>query len=294
MAYLSPSELILNDDGSIYHLHLKPGQLAPNIILVGDPGRVSMVSSFFDSIEIKQQNREITSHTGCYKGMDISVVSTGMGVDNIDIVINEIDALFNIDLASRSLKPNPVSLNIIRIGTSGALQHGIEPNTTVVSSHGLGLDGMLYYYKNAHKAIEHEMTEQFAKISKWPDCLPTPYMVQASKDLLESIGDGFLQGITATAPGFYGPQGRILRLDTLLPDLNDLLKAFRYQHLNIVNFEMETSALYGFGKMLGHNTLTLTNIVANRMDGTYSKDYQKHITLLIQTVLDRMVMVAVN
>jgi len=288
MAYLEDSELILNSNGSVYHLNLLPGELAPNIILVGDPGRVSMVSDHFERIEVKRQNREIITHTGYYKNMHVSVLSTGMGTDNIDIVMNELDALFNIDLQERQVKDARTSLNIIRIGTSGGLQPGIAPDSTIVSTHGAGLDGMLYYYRNLDKIMDHDMTEAFISQTRWPSVLPKPYFVEGNDHLLKSIGEGFIQGVTATAPGFYGPQGRQLRLKTYLPDLNELLQSFEYRNRRIINFEMETSALYGLGKMLGHNTLTLTNIVANRVDKTHSLNYRAVMEQLIEKVLDRL------
>lgn len=288
MAFIEHSELILNKDGSIYHLNLLPEEIATNIVLVGDPGRVPMVSAFFDSIEVKKQNREIVSHTGYYKGMRITVMSTGMGTDNIDIVLNEIDALFNIDLVKREVKSTHTVANIIRIGTSGALQGGILPDTTVVSTHGLGLDGMLYYYRNLDRVMDHNMTEWFVTNVKWPSVLPTPYVVEGSSKLLALFNDGFVKGITATAPGFYGPQGRKLRLSTYIDDLNERLTSFDYKGLRICNFEMETSALYGLGKMMGHNTLTLTNIVANRIDKTHTSNYKESMKRLILDVLNRL------
>lgn len=288
MASLEKSELLLNNDGSIYHLNLLPGEAAPNIVLVGDPGRVSMVSGMFDSVQVIKNNREIITHTGVYKNVPVSVISTGMGTDNIDIVMNELDALFNIDLEKREIKSVHTALNIIRIGTSGALQPGIEPDTTIVSSYGVGLDGMLYYYRNLDRVMNHDMTEHFIRKLSWPSVLPKPYIVEASKKLLNSVGAGFMQGITATAPGFYAPQGRKLRLGTFLPDLNGMLQSYKYNELSITNFEMETSALYGLGMMMGHNTITLTNVVANRVDRTHSVNYKPGMELLIGTVLDRI------
>ncbi len=288
MASLESSELLLNHDGSIYHLNLFPDEVAPNVILVGDPGRVSMVSDHFDRIRYKKSNREMITHTGEYNNMPISVISTGMGTDNIDIVMNELDAVFNIDLHKREIKSMHTALNIIRIGTSGALQSGIEPDTTIVSTHGIGLDGMLYYYRNLDRVMNHDMTEQFISQLSWPSILPKPYFVEAGKNLLKAIGGGYTQGITATAPGFYAPQGRKLRLGTFLPDLNGLLQSYNYHNLRITNFEMETSALYGLGLMMGHNTLTLTNIVANRVDKTHSTNYRPAMEKLIINVLDRL------
>ena len=288
MAYIESSELILNANGSVYHLNLLPGEAAENIFLVGDPGRVAMFSSHFDSIELKRQNREIITHTGSFKGKRITVMSTGMGTDNIDIVMNELDALFNIDLINREVKNIHTSLNIIRIGTSGGLQPGILPDATVVSTHGLGLDGMLYYYRNLDKVMDQKMTDAFISDLSWPSILPKPYVVECSEKLLKLFSKDYLYGITATAPGFYGSQGRKLRLNTFLPDLNGMLASFRYYDNKIMNFEMETSALYGLGKMMGHNTLTLTNIVANRVDKTHSSKYGERMDQLIEEVLIRI------
>ncbi len=288
MNTIGASELILNPDGSVYHLALKPEELAKNIILVGDPGRVALVSSFFDNIEVKKQNREIISHTGTYKGMRVSVISTGMGTDNIDIVLNELDALVNLDLDKRTVKEKHTSLNLVRIGTSGALHSGIEPDTTIASSHGVGLDGMLYYYRNLDKVIDNEMTEKFISGTSWPSVLPRPYIVAADSKLLKALSNGNVSGMTATAPGFYGPQGRVLRLETFLPDINEMLASFNYKGMRITNFEMETSALYGLSKMMGHSACTVTNIVANRVDKTHSSMYKEAMSRLVQDVLNRL------
>lgn len=288
MTNIGASELILNTDGSVYHLALKPEELAKDIILVGDPGRVSLVSSFFDHIEVEKHNREIYSHTGTYKGKRISVISTGMGTDNIDIVLNELDALVNIDLQQRTIKSTHTSLNIVRIGTSGALHSGIEPDTAIVSSHGVGLDGMLYYYRNLDRVMDHEMSEQFISETSWPSVLPRPYIVAANSKLMDVLGEGHTKGITATAPGFYGPQGRVLRLNTFLPDINALLASFCYKGLKITNFEMETSALYGLSKMMGHSACTVTNIVANRVDKTHSTKYKENMERLVVDILNKL------
>ncbi|HLN53819.1 MAG TPA: nucleoside phosphorylase [Lentimicrobium sp.] len=292
MAYIEPSELILNKDGSVYHLNLSPGEIAENIFLVGDPGRVAMFSAHFDTIELKRQNREIITHTGTFRNKRISVMSTGMGTDNIDIVMNEIDALFNIDLKQREVKSHHTTLNIIRIGTSGGLQAGLLPDATVVSTHGLGLDGMLYYYRNLDQVIDQKMTDSLISKLSWPSVLPKPYIIEASDKLLKIMGNSYINGITATAPGFYGPQGRKLRLSTYLPDLNGMLASFQYEKYKVMNFEMETSALYGLGKMMGHNTLTLTNIVANRVDKTHSSKYNERMEQLICEVLDKVQLIS--
>ncbi|HAH59953.1 MAG: nucleoside phosphorylase [Lentimicrobiaceae bacterium] len=288
MISIGTSELILNSDGSIYHLHLKPGELANDIIVVGDPGRVPVISAYFDSIEIKRQNREIFTHTGYIGKKRISVLSTGMGTDNIDIVLNEIDALFNIDLQKRLPKEEHTSLNIIRLGTSGSLQADIEADSMVASTHGIGLDGMLYYYRDAPSVIDAELTKAFVDQTSWNHEFPRPYVVAASEELLNMIAPGFALGMTATAPGFYGPQGRTLRLPARHSDLNLALTNFNASGKRIINFEMETSALYGLGKLLGHQTLTICAIIANRITQTYSKDYQITIKKLIETLLERM------
>ncbi|GAB1405850.1 nucleoside phosphorylase [Lentimicrobium sp.] len=288
MVSIGSSELILNPDGSIFHLHLSPGELARDIIVVGDPGRVPVISAYFDSIELKRQNREIVTHTGSIGNKRISVLSTGMGTDNIDIVLNEIDAIFNIDLQSRTPKQQHTPLNIIRLGTSGALQEDIEVDSMVASTHGIGLDGMLYYYRDAGTVIDPQLTDAFIEQTSWNNQFPRPYVVAASERLLGLIAHDFKQGLTATAPGFYGPQGRVLRLPPRHSDLNQALTNFNADGKRIINFEMETSALYGLGKLLGHQTLTVCAIIANRISQTYSKDYKKTIVKLIETLLQRM------
>lgn len=288
MTRIGESELIINPDGSVYHLKLKPEELARDIVVVGDPGRVAVVSARFDRIELIRQNREIVTHTGYIGQKRLTVVSTGMGTDNIDIVLNELDALANIDLEQRTIRPQHTSLNIIRLGTSGALQAGVPVDSVVASTHGIGLDGMLYYYRDLAKVADKAITEAFIEQTAWPDVFPRPYAVEASAELLETIGAGFIHGMTTTAPGFYGPQGRVLRLATTHPDLNSAIAGFDFNGRKVLNFEMETSALYGLGKMLGHCTLTVCAIVANRVEKTYSKDYHPVIEALIETVLERL------
>lgn len=289
MSRIGESELILNPDGSVYHLKLQPDELARNIIVVGDPGRVASVSRHFDRIDIIRQNREITTHTGFIGNKKLTVLSTGMGTDNIDIVLNELDALVNIDLKKRKIKTEHTTLNIIRLGTSGALQAGIPVDSVVVSTHGIGLDGMLYYYRDLVNVIDREITEAFIDQTSWPDIFPRPYAVACSPTLLKQIGKGMNKGMTATAPGFYGPQGRILRLETTHEDLNKAIGDFRFDGNKISNFEMETSALYGLSAMLGHNALTVCAIVANRVEKKYSKDYHPVIESLIEKVLEKLV-----
>jgi uridine phosphorylase len=285
---IAESELILNPDGSIYHLHLQPGQIADNIIVVGDPGRVKHVSDHFSSIECKVSNREFVTHTGTFQGKRITVLSTGIGTDNIDIVLNELDALVNIDLAKREIKTQKKKLNIIRIGTSGSLQADVPADSFVVSTHGLGLDGLLNYYGRLDAINENEISEAFINHTNWDRRLPYPYIVKGSAELCGRIGKGFITGITATAPGFYGPQGRELRLAPAIKDLNESLTAFRYGELRITNFEMETSALYGLSLHLGHNACTVCAIIANRIAKQYSKDYVKKVDELIRLALERI------
>ena len=288
MRKIEESELIVNPDGSIYHLHITPEQLADNIIVVGDPGRVETISQYFDVVEHKVYNREFVTHTGMYKGKRLTVLATGIGTDNIDIVMNELDALVNIDLTTRTVKDTHKSLNIVRLGTSGALQEHIPVDSFVFSSYGLGLDGLLNFYKDRDSVIDKEMTDEFYKFSNWDKDLTKPYIVKASEELETIISEGMFKGITATAPGFYGPQGRVLRLELRKPDINSSLESFKYNGLSVTNFEMETSALYGLGKMLGHQTATVCAIIANRYNKTYSEDYKVTVEKLIELLLDRL------
>ena len=287
MKKIPSTELILNADGSIYHLALKPEQLANDVIIVGDQGRVEMISNHFDSIEYRVQNREFVTHTGIYNGKRVSVISTGIGTDNIDIFMNEVDALMNIDLGTRTVKKNKTSLNIVRIGTSGALQKDIEVDSFVASEFGLGLDGLLHYY-DSKKIDELKISKKFSSHTEWNKNLPFPYTIEGSKKLLEKISDGMKKGITATAPGFYAPQGRELRLKPSVKDLEKNFSSFRFDKHRIVNFEMETSALYGLSKLLGHNACTVCVIVGNRITKKFSEDYHLAMELLIKTVLDRL------
>lgn len=289
MFTLQESELIINSDGSIYHLHLRPEHIARDIIIVGDPQRVEVISSYFDSVDVRIVNREFVTHTGTYRGKRITAMASGIGTDNIDILMNELDALVNIDLEKRQIKDQKTSLNIIRLGTSGAVQADVEVDSFVASSHGFGMDGLLNFYADGQKVKDEAMLQHFLATSEWPDELARPYFVSASDKLSGWFQDGFNHGITATAPGFYGPQGRILRLPTRMEDLHQKLQRFDYQNYRILNFEMETSALYAFGKMLGHNALTVCAVIANRYHKTYSKDYKQTVRNLIERVLQTIV-----
>lgn len=288
MNRIAESELILNPDGSIYHLKLKPENIADDIIVVGDPGRVPTISAYFDKIEFKQSNREIVTHTGFIGKKRLTVLSTGMGTDNLDIVINELDAIVNIDLEKRIPKLEHKALNIIRLGTSGAMQEDIPVGTYVMSSHGIGLDGLLRFYAAGNEVEDTELTHAFLTETNWPADLPKAYIVSGSASLMEKMKKGYVSGMTATAPGFFGPQGRVLRLPLAYPDLNDRISAFSYQGLRITNFEMETSALYGLSKALGHNAMTVCAIIANRLRKEYAKDYKPSVTALIEDLLEKL------
>ncbi len=288
MTKIKESELIISPDGSIYHLKLHPEDIAEDIIVVGDPGRVPEISAYFDKIEFKVMNRELCTHTGYYNGKRISVLSTGMGTDNIDIVINELDALVNIDLQKRELKKEHTSLNIIRLGTSGALQEDLPVDSFMMSEYGLGLDGMLHFYEKSKEVCDKDIANAFINHTNWSENLPKPYVVRGSDILMQKLGKGFSTGITATAPGFYGPQGRQLRLQLAYPDINEKIETFQYNGHRINNLEMETSALYGLGAMLGHQTLTICVLIANRVSKQFSTDYKKPVKKLVETILDRI------
>jgi len=286
---IAETELVLNKDGSVYHLHLKNENIADTVIIVGDQGRVNEVSKYFDTIEFRIQNREFVTHTGTYKGARITVLSTGIGPDNIDIAINELDAAININPVTRTINKNKRVLNIIRIGTSGALQHDVPVDSFVVSSFGLGLDGLIHYYQYAFDEEEKQLTRKIVEHLNWNPDLATPYVVRGSEALIATIGDGMINGITATAAGFYGPQGRKLRLNLDNPDINESLTSFQHEGYRITNFEMETSALYGLGSLLGHNCCTCCAIIANRIEKKYSEDHEKTINALILQVLNSIV-----
>ncbi|GAB4278538.1 MAG: nucleoside phosphorylase [Marinilabiliales bacterium] len=288
MKPIPESELIINSDGSIFHLHLKPEHIAKNIILVGDQGRVATVSSFFDKIDIKIQNREFVTHTGTYKGNPISVISTGIGTDNIDIVVNELDAIVNIDLKTRLIKDKHTKLNFIRIGTSGALQEDIPVDSFLMSKMAVGFDGMLNYYADREKVSNIDIEKKFIEFVNWNPNLAKPYFVNASDKLISKLGKDIRKGITISAPGFYGPQGRVLRVPVADPELNNKISRFDYNGDKITNYEMESSAIFGLSAYLGHEAVTVCAIIANRLRKEYSKDYKPVIKDLIKTVLDRL------
>ncbi|TVR38713.1 MAG: phosphorylase [Cryomorphaceae bacterium] len=286
---LAASELVLTENGAVYHLNLHPDQIASNIIVVGDQGRVEKVSKYFDHVDHRVTNREFVTHTGRIGTMPVSAMSTGIGTDNIDIVLNELDALLNIDLQNRTILPEHTSLNIVRLGTSGALQPDLGVDQFLLSTHGLGLDQVLNYYQCEFEEEEMELRNAFLGHANWPQDMGSPYVAAAGKNLFERIdGPEMNHGITATACGFYGPQGRMLRIPTRLPRLNEQLSSFAHRGYRITNFEMETSALYGLGGMLGHQTATVCTIIANRMRMEFSRDYHAAVDRMIRVVLERL------
>lgn len=285
---IEASEMPLNSDGSIYHLHLHPEQLAPNILLVGDPGRVPAVSRFFDHIDFKVQNRELVTHTGTLNGTPVTALSTGMGTDNIDIVLTELDALVNVDLKRRVRKEEHTSLNLIRLGTSGSFQPEYKTDTFCAAQYGLGLDGLMNYYNVPDSVFEKDMMQAFDAHMELPENFAHPYIVGCSQSLMDKVAFDMQKSITATAPGFFGPQGRVVRLPLRFPQQNERLESFRYGEYKVCNMEMETSALYGLGKSLGHRCLTVCVLIANRCTKDFSKDYKPRVEELIRIVTERL------
>ena len=287
--YIAESELVINGDGSIFHLHIKPEQLADRVILVGDPGRVNIVASHFDTCECEMSNREFHSITGTYKGKRITVLSTGIGCDNIDIVMNELDALVNIDFSTRTVKPTLRSLQIVRIGTCGGLQPNTPVGTFIASVKSIGFDGLLNYYGRRDEVCDTELEKAFTAHTSWLPQLPAPYVAVADPQLINRIaGDDMVRGITCACGGFYGPQGRRLRIPLADPELNSKIESFEYQGLRITNFEMESSALAGLSSLLGHKAMTCCMVLANRRAHQMNTNYKNDINTLILTVLDRI------
>jgi uridine phosphorylase len=283
------SELIINEDGSIFHLHLKPEQLADHIILVGDPGRVALIGKLLTEVEFQVNNREFVSTTGKYNNQRITIVSTGIGTDNIDIVVNELDALANINLETREIKPVFRKLNFIRIGTSGGLQDYLPLNAFVISEKAIGFDGLLNFYARRDEVSDLPFEAAFRKHTDWGKQLTSPYVVDCSAFLKSKIqGEDTISGVTISAPGFYGPQGRVLRLPLADPDLNDKIESFKYGNFKITNFEMECSAIYGLSKLLGHEALTICLIIAHRIKKEANANYHQSMEALIKLVLERL------
>jgi len=289
MKHFPESELIINSDGSIFHLHLKPEQLADNVILVGDPGRVALVAAYFDTQECSVSSREFNTITGIYKGKRISVISTGIGTDNIDIVMNELDALSNIDLETRTEKADFRQLTIIRIGTSGGMQPEIPLGSFLISEKSIGFDGVLNFYAGRDSVSDLEFEESMKKHLTWNPQFAAPYVVDADSELVNRIGkEDMLRGVTISANGFYGPQGRVLRINLADMHLNDKIESFRYGKYRITNYEMEGSAIAGLSKLMGHKAMTVCCIIANRRVEAATTDYKPFIEKLVKTVLDRI------
>jgi uridine phosphorylase len=286
MQRIAESELIINDRGAVYHLNIRPEELAHNIITVGDPERVNLVSKYFDKIETRSHHREFVSCTGSIGKKRITVVSTGIGTDNIDIVLNELDALVNIDLETRTIKKNVAQLNIIRVGTAGSLQATIPVDSFVVSTHGLGIDNLLNFYVHQQNEEEKELLQSFVTLTQMHNRFSQPYITGASSSLIKHFVNGFHQGITVTCPGFYGPQGRVLRLGLSNPTFIDKLTQFQFGNHRIANFEMETAGIYGLGKILNHHCLSISAIVANRNTKQFSKDGIATMEKLVMKTLE--------
>lgn len=288
MNTIGASELIINGDGSIFHLHLKPNEIADTIILVGDPGRVEMVSSFFDEREFRRESREFVTVTGSYKGKRMTVVSTGIGTDNIDIVVNELDALANIDFETRQVKEQKKSLRMLRIGTCGAIQPDIPIASYIFSHISVGCDGLLNWYGNRDKVTIPQMEEAFMEHTNWDKHLPVPYFVRASDELIDLFREDTVKGVTISASGFYGPQGRVLRLPLAMPDMVSSFESFRFKDYRITNFEMEGSALAGLAGQLGHRAGTVCCVIANRYHKGAAPDYKPFVEKLVKLALDKL------
>jgi len=285
MAAIPKTNLILNPDGSVYHLNLKPKDIADTIIAVGDPSRVYQVSNYFDDVEFEMNRREFITHTGKYKGKSVTVISTGIGTDNIEIFFTEIDALANIDLKTREVKRKKKSLKIIRIGTSGSLQEDVPVDSHLITEYAVGIDSLMCFYLLPQNGMEQKLGSKLKERLGLPY---SPYFVRASDLLFEQFKSGMIIGNTITSPGFYAPQGRKIRLDLRLPNLLDELNYFHEEGMWLTNFEMETAAYYAFGRLLGHETISLNAIIANRIKDQFSKDSHKVVDLLIKKVLKNL------
>lgn len=286
---IPPSELIINDDGSVFHIHLRPEQLRDNIIFVGDPGRVDMVASYFDTIDYNVSSREFHAIGGTYKGKPLMVISHGIGPDNIEIVITELDALANVDFRTRTVKKEHRTLNIVRIGTSGSLQEDLHIGDFVIAEKGMGFDGILNFYADRDRVCDLDFEKQFCEHTQWNPTWAAPYTVDADRELVEKIGrDDMTRGYTIAAVGFYAPQGRMVRLRLADPDLNAKIESFRFHGRPITNFEMESACLQGMAKLLGHKAMTVCCIIAERRANNADTDYKPRVRKLVETVLDRI------
>lgn len=285
---IPPSELIINEDGSVFHIHLRPDQLRDNIILVGDPGRVDMVASYFDEIEYDVSSREFHAIAGRYKGKEFLCISHGIGPDNIEIVVTELDALANVDFKTRRVRPDHRTLNMVRIGTSGSLQEDLHIGDFVIADKGTGFDGILNFYADRDKVCDIDFERLFCEHTQWDPTWAAPYTVDADRELVDRIGrDDMVRGFTIAAVGFYAPQGRVVRLKLADPDLNAKIESFRYEGRPITNFEMESACLQGMAKMLGHKAMTVCCIIAERRATKANVDYKPSVRKLVETVLER-------
>lgn len=288
MRVIPESELIINSDGSAFHLHIKPEQLSDKVVMMGDPGRVTMTASFFDEIECDVQSREFHTITGIYKGKRITALSHGIGTDNIDIVLTELDALANIDFSTRMVKEQFKQLTIVRVGTSGGMQPHCPVGSYVVSEKSIGFDGLLHYYADSRSICEEDFEVAFQKHVNWSPFHCSPYVVSADEELVDRIGHDMIRGVTISAIGFYGPQGRHVRLPLADPNLNAKIESFRFGEYAITNYEMESSAIAGLGKLMGHKAMTVCAIIANRIALESNADYKGSTEELIEIVLDRI------
>jgi uridine phosphorylase len=281
------TELITNKDGSIFHLNLLPGDISDKIIIVGDPGRVEMLSSLLNDIRIRKENREFRTVTGSFEGNEITVISSGIGTDNIDILINELDALVNIDLSTGETKEDPVSLTFVRIGTSGGIRSDVPAGSCVMTETAIGFDGLIHFYEGYDWLLDNMLTSVLAEYLEWPDTLSFPYAVNANKELMDMFrNENFIKGITISAPGFYAPQGRRLRLETFDNEINDKLAGFSFRGRTISNYEMESSAIYGLSGLLGHKALTICAVIGNRVTGEFINDYKPIIMDIAKKVME--------
>ena len=286
---IPPSEFIINPDGSCFHLHIKPEQLTDNIILVGDPARVNMVAEFFDTKTFEVSSREFHTIGGTYKGKPIMCLSHGIGPDNIDIVINELDALANVDFATREVKPEHRTLTMVRIGTSGALQPELSLGTPVIANHSIGFDGVLNYYAGRNEVCNLDFEKKFTEHTDWNRLWAAPYVVEADEELVNRIGqDDMVRGITISAVGFYGPQGREVRLPLANPSLNRTIEEFDYNGKKVTNYEMESAPLAGLGRLMGHKCMTVCCIIANRFNNDANPNYKGGVRDIVRTVLERL------
>lgn len=285
---IAESELIINSDGSIFHLHIRPEQLARNVILVGDPGRVAMFKPYFQTLECEGASREFVWATGVYNNSRITVLSTGIGTDNIDIVMTELDALANIDFATREVKPEHTTLNVVRLGTCGALQPEIPLGAFILSHISIGFDGLMNWYANREEITNVDMEQAFMKHMNWPKDLPTPYFASASQKLIDLFADSTVRGMTISSPGFYGPQGRVVRQGLAMPNMLEDIESFRYEDRKITNFEMEGSAIAGIAGHLGHEAITVCCAIAHRYLKDANTDYKPRVAQLVKLVLDKI------